>query len=396
QLVRNDCKELSSTSGISLNNSLISLLDSHFDDFRGDQQSDGHKVPSDTSKTMLQYRFTVYDLVFQSGSSASACRWSLWLHTIEQIPVAADAQFSEITIPTKDKARYNYLLETLVLHDRPYLLKLLSGLGGKKQGWTDVALPLDGILNNHAGDFLISASSVMAYLGPFTKTYRGLRCRLDRGRPRRRYPVFRLDYVSNFENAITFSSTVLLENVKEELGPILDAVLQKQTFKSGGSTWIRLGDAVIECADSFRLYITTKMRNPHYLPELSVKVSLLNFMITSEGLEDQLLGIVVAKERPELEEEEKTQLILQSAENKEKLKEIEDQILQILSLAEGNTLENETTIEVLSSSKILSVELFEKQKVAEETERKIDETRDSYRPIASHSSVLFFCGLCLP
>ncbi len=62
-------------------------------------------------------------------------------------------------------------------------------------------------------------------------------------------------------------------------------------------------------------YITTKLRNPHYLPETAVKVTLLNFMITTEGLEDQLLGIVVARERPELEEE-KSALILQSAQNK--------------------------------------------------------------------------------
>ena len=45
------------------------------------------------------------------------------------------------------------------------------------------------------------------------------------------------------------------------------------------------------------------------------KVTLLNFMITEEGLQDQLLGIVVARERPELEEEKNT-LIIQSAENK--------------------------------------------------------------------------------
>ena len=49
-----------------------------------------------------------------------------------------------------------------------------------------------------------------------------------------------------------------------------------------------------------RFYITTKLRNPHYLPELQVKVALLNFMITPEGLEDQLLGFVVAKERSAL------------------------------------------------------------------------------------------------
>jgi dynein heavy chain len=48
---------------------------------------------------------------------------------------------------------------------------------------------------------------------------------------------------------------------------------------------------------------------------VAVKVTLLNFMITPIGLEDQLLGIVVAKERPDLEAE-KNQLIMQGAENK--------------------------------------------------------------------------------
>ena len=60
---------------------------------------------------------------------------------------------------------------------------------------------------------------------------------------------------------------------------------------------IRLGENVIEYSDDFKLYITTKLRNPHYLPEVATKVTLVNFMITPEGLEDQLLGIVVAKER---------------------------------------------------------------------------------------------------
>ena len=68
-------------------------------------------------------------------------------------------------------------------------------------------------------------------------------------------------------------------------------------WRAAGVDMIRLGDNVIEYSQDFRFYITTKLRNPHYLPELSTKVSLLNFMITPDGLEDQLLGIVVAKER---------------------------------------------------------------------------------------------------
>ena len=68
-------------------------------------------------------------------------------------------------------------------------------------------------------------------------------------------------------------------------------------LQTGGVQCIKLGDNTVEYSEDFRLYITTKLRNPHYLPELQVKVSLLNFMITPQGLEDQLLGIVVAKER---------------------------------------------------------------------------------------------------
>lgn len=134
---------------------------------------------------------------------------------------------------------------------------------------------------------------------------------------------------------------------------------------------------MIEYSDDFRFYVTTKLRNPHYLPELSTKVTLLNFMITPEGLEDQLLGIVVAKERfmfhrfiinslyinvtfhsstlpffrPDLEEERQA-LILQSAANKKQLKEIEDKILETLSSSEGNILEDETAIQILDSSKV--------------------------------------------
>lgn len=52
-------------------------------------------------------------------------------------------------------------------------------------------------------------------------------------------------------------------------------------------------------------------------------------MITPEGLEDQLLGMAVKNERPDLEEE-KTQLVVQGAENQRQLKDIEDRIIQVI------------------------------------------------------------------
>ena len=113
-------------------------------------------------------------------------------------------------------------------------------------------------------------------------------------------------------------------------------------------------------------------------------------MITPLGLQDQLLSIVAAKEKPELEEA-KNILILESAENKKQLKLIEDKILEVLSSSQGNILEDETAIQILSSSKTLSEEISAKQEIAEKTQIEIETTRQGYLPVAEHSSVLFFC-----
>ena len=199
------------------------------------------------------------------------------------------------------------------------------------------------------------------------------------------------DYLRTLENAIQFGKPVLCENVLEALDPALEPLLVKQTFKQGGVECIRLGDATIEYSREFKFYITSKLRNPHYLPELQVKVTLLNFMITPAGLEDQLLGIVVSQERPDLAEE-KSRLVLEAAANKKQLKEIEDQILEVLSSGEGGSiLEDATAINILTAAKTLGNEISEKQQVAEETEIKIDEARAGYKPVAYRTSLLFFC-----
>ena len=61
-----------------------------------------------------------------------------------------------------------------------------------------------------------------------------------------------------------------------------------------------------------------------------------------------------------------------------------------MSSSQGNILEDETAIKILSSSKVLSNEISEKQAIAEETEKKIDAARLGYKPIAIHSTILFF------
>jgi dynein heavy chain len=91
-----------------------------------------------------------------------------------------------------------------------------------------------------------------------------------------------------------------------------------KVFKEGGRAMLRLGDATVDYHPNFRLYMTTKLSNPHFLPEVCIMVQLINFTVSARGLEDQLLGDVVRRERPDLEDT-KDRLVLSISNDKRQL-----------------------------------------------------------------------------
>lgn len=98
------------------------------------------------------------------------------------------------------------------------------------------------------------------------------------------------DYMKKIETSVQLGYPVLIESVAEELEAPLDPLLYKTTFKQAGIVVISLGENVIEYSSNFRLYLTSKLRNPHYLPEVFNRVTIINFALTLDGLQDQLLG----------------------------------------------------------------------------------------------------------
>uniref|UniRef100_H0X4M8 Dynein axonemal heavy chain 17 n=1 Tax=Otolemur garnettii TaxID=30611 RepID=H0X4M8_OTOGA len=194
-------------------------------------------------------------------------------------------------------------------------------------------------------------------------------------------------YLDIIERAISEGDTLLIENIGETVEPVLDPLLGRNTIKKG--KYIKIGDKEVEYHHNFRLILHTKYFNPHYKPEMQAQCTLINFLVTRDGLEDQLLAAVVAKERPDLEQL-KANLTKSQNEFKIVLKELEDSLLARLSAASGNFLGDTALVENLETTKHTASEIEEKVQEAKITEVKINEARESYRPAAERASLLYF------
>jgi len=197
-------------------------------------------------------------------------------------------------------------------------------------------------------------------------------------------------FLDAVERAISMGNPLLIENLPETIDAVMEPVLARSTVKRGGMVFIKIGDKDdVEYDPNFRLYLQTKMPNPHYQPEVAAQTTLINFTVTEKGLEDQLLAVVVQYERPDLEESLQG-LIRQSNEFTKLLKELADSLLFKLSNAEGNLIEDIDLIEGLEKTKQTSNEVEEKKAVGAKMEAEIAVSREAYRPAAARSSLIYF------
>eukprot|EP00913_Durusdinium_trenchii_P009754 g9162.t1 len=305
--------------------------------------------------------------------------------------------------------------------------KLVDGLAGEKVRWTESLGKFDAQQENLFGDCLVSAA-FMSYAGPFGAAYRDELVEHENLQKlpaddfstengvlvtkSRRFPLMidpqsqantwvrkmeesrtatvAQDIMKSLERAIEFGTPVLLENVGEELDPSLEPILAKNVIDNGGGTLsLKVGDNVLDYNPAFMFYITTKLSNPHYTPEVSTKTTIVNFIVVLDGLTNQLLGVIVRCEDKRLEED-KNQLLFQVAKGRNRLVELENEILRLLAETKGSLLDDLSLIDTLQESKVISIQTTEQVAHAEQNMVKIDGQRENYRPAGLRSAVLYF------
>ncbi|EAY20602.1 Dynein heavy chain family protein [Trichomonas vaginalis G3] len=198
-------------------------------------------------------------------------------------------------------------------------------------------------------------------------------------------------FVRSLENAINFGRPVLVEGIDEELDPSLDPILMISSRDK--PVQIKL-EHQVTLNPTFKLYMVTTNPNPTFSPENLAKVTLINFTITQTALSDQLLALVVAKEKPNLEKEKET-LVVNNAQMKSQMLEIQAKILQLLQESKGDILDDVELINTLAESNKTQKTLTVSMAQSEETEKQIDSSRREYEPVARRGALLYFCVIDL-
>ena len=197
------------------------------------------------------------------------------------------------------------------------------------------------------------------------------------------------DFIKHLELAIKYGFPFLFRDVDEYIDPVIDNVLSKNIQGTGSRQFVVLGDKEVDYDSNFRLYLNTKLANPNYSPSVFGQAKIINYTVTLQGLEDQLLSVIVAYERKELEEQREA-LIRETSENKGLLKDLEDTLLRELTNSTGNMLDNDELLATLDNTKVKATEVGEKLVLAEKTAIDINHIRDGYRRAAKRGAVLFF------
>ena len=207
--------------------------------------------------------------------------------------------------------------------------------------------------------------------------------------------------LAQLQTAVKEGWSVVLCDVPTTLPPMLRPLVERSVFVRRGSaggaenTLIRLGGAVIKFHPQFKLYLQTRAAAPHFAPEVQAQCTLVNFTVTQGGLESQLLGDVVRRERPEIEAKAR-RLAADFASYRIQLSDLEEDVLSRLSSAEPESVLGDVElIEGLERTKVTVAEIEAAVQAGEETQRELDAAREVFRDIAAEGTRLYFACVAL-
>ncbi|KXZ45909.1 DHC7 protein [Gonium pectorale] len=255
--------------------------------------------------------------------------------------------------------------------------------------WKAEGLPADGLSAQNAVVILNSTSRSPLIIDPSTQASEWLNTHLKvTGANIEVTTMADQRFTTTLELAVRFGKTLVVAEV-DKVEPILYPLLRRDLDRQGPRFVVQVGDKATDYNDTFRIFLVTRNPDPYLPPDARSLLAVTNFTVTRSGLEGQLLGLTLQKERPELEEQKST-LLRQEDECKVALADLEKNLLQTLATSTGNILENKELLDKLNETKTKSATVEKALVESKSLQASLDQQREVYRPIAARGSVMYF------
>ncbi|KAJ1610659.1 dynein heavy chain [Cryptosporidium canis] len=198
---------------------------------------------------------------------------------------------------------------------------------------------------------------------------------------------------SNFpkllESSLRFGSSLLIQDVGAALDPLIYNVLNQEIHLHGGRSLITVGDSEVDFSPHFRVYLTTQDPTIQYGPDLTSRVTMVNFTVTPTSLLEQSRNIILKELRPDIDKK-RSDLLRLHGEYRVQLRECEDDLLLALSNVKGNILEDETIINTLEVLKKKAQDIQTETAKMETTMQHIDQVLMHLLPLSLTATRIYF------
>ena len=192
------------------------------------------------------------------------------------------------------------------------------------------------------------------------------------------------------ENCISNGKVLIFDYISYDIPPDAELLLNSEIVKHSDGLFLKLNENYeIKYEPTFKYYLISYLVSPVFNPDLYGRISIINFTVNKEGLNEQLLSVIVKEESP-ADESEKNNILQKKFQLNETIHKTEQDILSKLGVSSEQLLENDGLIFSLEESKKLSDEATIQITNAKKTEERIDHNRMLYMPLAKLARLIFF------
>lgn len=193
--------------------------------------------------------------------------------------------------------------------------------------------------------------------------------------------------ISILELGIRFGKTIIVNEI-DQVEPLYFNILRKDLKKQGPRMVVSIGEKVVDWSDQFRLIFLSRNHSIKLEPHESAQVCLINNLVTTKGLEEKLLSLIINDQKPELEQKKKD-CLEQERFLKIEIAKLEKKLLDELASSTGNILDNISLINSLEETKTKSMQISTSLNESNKLKESLEKERDIYRPHAAKGTEIF-------